>query len=107
MTATPPATAASAMAVRVAAPLNASKPPTAPLLLALVLEEEELEPVPVAAPTVFPTVELGAAGTVVPVKAAAAHDEAAATAAVSVAGPEETAVALPENEHAAAWRLES
>lgn len=96
------------MAVKAAVPLRASKPPTALLLLPLlVLEADDPEAVPVAAPTVFPTVELGAAGTVVPVNAAAAQEDAADAAAVSVAGPEETAVALPEKEHAAALRAES
>jgi len=83
-------------------PLVCSKLLTAPLLDDDELDEDPDPVVGVAplppAPFVLPWVALGCEGTVVPVKAAAAQEDAAAVPAAAFAGPLATTVAFPLKE---------
>jgi len=101
-------TPANATLAKVTTPLVCSKAPIAPLFLE---PDEEPEPddavVPPPAPFVLPCVADGCEGTVVPVGAAAAQDDAAADAAAALEGPVETTVAFPAKEQDEAWRFVS
>jgi len=83
--------------------------PTAPLFGVDPLVELPLPDVLVGAPWFEGVVLLGWAGTVVPVKAAAAQDEMAASAAAELAGAVEdvTVVAFPAKSQDPAARFES
>jgi len=104
---TPPTTPARPIAKVATVPLASAKA-IAPLFLEVEEEpEEEGVAAAVPAPPVPGAVLDGCEGTVVPVKASAAQEDAAALAAEALVGEPETTVAFPLKEHEVATRFSS